>query len=177
MANYDSNKNQKKLLRAFYSSAIPGSTITFIGGTDNQYYKELVEENENLKKTGQQICVNILYGIPRKEISTYLSDSDIFVCTSKHEEYPVMLCEAAAKGLAVISSNVGHAKEMDGCIVAESIGEFIDAMRYLAQNPNVRYNNGKKLRQYAELHCRRQDKIRQFNDVIENTVYKRIKEC
>ena len=177
VANYDSNKNQKELLRAFYSSAIPGSTITFIGGTDNQYYKELVEENENLKKTGQQICVNILYGIPRKEISTYLSDSDIFVCTSKHEEYPVMLCEAAAKGLAVISSNVGHAREMDGCIVAESIEEFLDAMRYLAQNPDIRYNNGKKLRQYAELHCRRQDKIRQFNDVIENTVYKRIKEC
>ena len=37
--------------------------------------------------------------------------------------------------------NVGHAREMDGCIVAESIEEFIDAMRYLAQNPDIRYNN------------------------------------
>lgn len=172
VANYDSNKNQKELIQAFYLSNIPDSVLTFIGGTDNQYCRELVEENEKLKKSSQQVCVNILYGIPREKISNYLSESDVFVCTSKHEEYPVMLCEAAAKGLAIISSAVGHAREMDGCIVVENIEELTEAMRHLAQDPELRYNNGRKLHRYAEQHCRMEDKIKQFNDVIENGVVK-----
>ena len=61
---------------------------------------------------------------------------------------------------------------MVGCIVVENIEELTEAMRHLAQDPELRYNNGRKLHRYAEQHCRMEDKIKQFNDVIENGVVK-----
>lgn len=170
IANYDDNKNQKEVLETFYRAKLENANMVFVGGKNNEYYDELCELNRQKAAINSATDVQIIYGQSREKIRELLSESDVFVCGSKHEEFPVMLCEAAAKGLAIISSNVGHAKEMPGCIVVNNMNEMIEQMKVVAENVMLRKSNGMKLRHYAQQNCRIKDKISEFESMLEELV-------
>lgn len=170
VANYDDNKNQKEVLEAFYETHLENARMVFVGGKNNEYYRELCKLNKQKSIADRSRDVEIMYGLPRERIGELLSESDVFVCGSKHEEFPIMLCEAAAKGLAIISSNVGHAKEMPGCMVVENMDEMIEQMKDIAKNMMLRKDNGMKLRYYAQKNCRIKDKISEFETMLEELV-------
>ena len=159
VANFDNNKNQKSILRAFLKAALKNAELIFIGSSANEYYTELLQEYEEKGKRTESGRVLFLTGLQRQETAEQLRLSDVFVCGSRHEQYPLMLCEAAAKGLPIISTNVGHAAEMDGCIVVENMEEMTDKMKFLYERPEERLKRGKLLREYALEHYQIRDKV------------------
>lgn len=166
VANYDDNKNQLELINLFAEADISGSILTMIGGRDNEYYRQVCQRYLEKHNQNPSLQANILCGLSREEIGKKLSEADVFVCVSKHEEYPVMLCEAAAKGLAIISTDIGHASEMPGCIVARTQREFVQQMRRLQTDAQFRKALGTQLRGYAQEHCRIADKVEQFDNIL-----------
>lgn len=157
VANYDNNKNQKGVLEAFLEAGLDEAELVFIGSKANGYYEELLEKNE--QKNGQRKNISFLIGLERKEIAEQLTLADVFVCGSKKEEYPLMLCEAAAKGLPIISTNVGHVSEMQGCIVVKDMSDMARQIRRLYEEPQERWERGKMLRQYALNNYQIKDKV------------------
>lgn len=166
VANYDDNKNQLTLVKLFARAAIPGSVLTMIGSQDNEYFHQVCESCKNEQMHNADLQINVLFGLTREQIREKLGQADVFLCVSKHEEYPVMLCEAAAKGLAIISTDIGHASEMPGCIVAKTQEEFINQMKRLQKNAQLRKALGIQLRAYAKEHCRIADKVKQFDKIL-----------
>lgn len=165
VANYDANKNHMMLLHAFYKSAGDADSLTMIGGMGNDFYETLVAENEKLQKNSSDTRVKILFGVDRQGIRDALEDSDVFVCTSLHEEFPLMLCEAAAKGLGIISNNVGNASEFDGIVTFEDYEGLCGAIKEYTYSDRI--ENGRKLREYAENNFRIEDKVNSFLGYID----------
>lgn len=170
VANYDANKNHMMLLHAFYEAAKDTDTLTMIGGMGNDFYDALVEENNKLSNNGVDGRVKILFGLDRQGIRDAMEHSDVFVCTSLHEEFPLMLCEAAAKGLGIVSNNVGNASEFDGIVTFNNFNELCSAMRSYTHEHRI--ISGMKLREYAEKNFKIEDKVKMFLEYIEKVVTK-----
>jgi len=166
VANYDENKNQQMALEAFYKAITGDATLTLIGTKRNKYYQNLLGINCNLAKKYGNKGVSILVGISRDEIMCIEANSDVFICSSKHEEFPIMLCEAAAKGLAIISTNVGNISSFPNVDVVNDINEMADCITIYSNNRNKRVEAGESLRNYAQMHFREYDKINQFEKAL-----------
>ena len=166
VANYDSNKNQKFVLEAFYQSEIKNARLIFVGSKKNSYYKEVVELNSKLEREYGKRQIDFLYNQPRESIPDLLRDSDVFVCGSIKEEYPVMLCEAAAEGLPIISTRVGHAPTMPGCIVVDTQADMAAAMKMLCCNREERIIKGQLLQNYAKENYVIEEKVKWLDNKI-----------
>lgn len=164
IANYDANKNHMMLLHAFYEAAGYADTLTMIGSMGSDFYDALVKENNILSNDGEDTRVKILFGVDRQGIREALEYSDVFVCTSLHEEFPLMLCEAAAKGLGIISSDVGNASEFDGIVTFSDYNGLCSAIK--SYTYETRIVSGRKLRKYAEQNFRIDDKVKVFLEYI-----------
>ena len=166
VANYDSNKNQKYVLEAFYRSEIKDASMLFVGSKKNSYYQEVVDLNSMLEREYGKRQINFMYNQPRENIPDLLRASDVFVCGSIKEEYPIMLCEAAAEGLPVISTRVGHAASMPGIIVADTQEEMAAAMRTLYYNREERIKRGELLQNYAKENYVIDEKVKWLDEKI-----------
>ncbi|OOE93163.1 glycosyltransferase, partial [Salinivibrio sp. IB643] len=64
---------------------------------------------EELKESNKSSNVNFLGQVPNKDISYYLSQSDVLVVPSKnrYEGFPRVILEAWACGLPIVVTNVG----------------------------------------------------------------------
>ena len=91
------------------------------------------------------------------------------MCGSRKEQYPIMLCEAAAAGLAIISTKVGHAETMPGIETVDSETEMIDKIKQISEQKNERKQKSEQLRAYAKEHYRIKGKIDQFLEIINNS--------
>lgn len=168
VANYRERKNQKMILEAFYKADIPDAVMIFVGGQKNSYCDELILLNEELNNKYGKRMINILYGLNREQVYNIYDTSHVFIMGSSWEQYPMVLGEAGSMGMAIISTNVGHANALPGCILYETVDELAYNMRYLFFNPQKRKENGKKLRKYCEEHYRITEKIRWFEEEITN---------
>ena len=169
VANYDANKNHQMVLDAFYQADIRDSSrLILIGGHDNGFYQELIRKQKEMDQISGKWNVQILYGLQRNEIMKQLQNADVFVCASKHEEYPVMLCEAAAKGLAIISTDVGNADEFPEISLVHSVEEMAKQISLLDKDHALRIRKGTALRNFASANFHISDKVEAFNTVLEN---------
>lgn len=77
-----------------------------------------------------------------KDIATFNAGMDVICLTSKNEGTPVSLIEAQASSIPVISTNVGGVRDIvkDGetGFVVNNIAEFIEKLRYLIKNKEIR---------------------------------------
>lgn len=166
VANYDSNKNQKQVLKAFYLTHLKNVEIIFIGSYVNEYYDELLAADKFYKECGMNGKTFFMTGLSRNDIASHLEKADIFICGSKKEEYPIMLCEAAAKGLPIISTDVGHASQMMGSLIVHSYEEMSMAMKTLYNSKEERIKRGNELRKFALENYQIKDKIECFEKMI-----------
>lgn len=160
VANYNDNKNQKMVLQAFCKADMDNAKLVFAGFEENPYLDELRHfKDEHLKK-GDKKQVIFCVHLSRENIYQLYQRSDVFVCGSRSENAPIVHCEAAATGMAVISTPVGNVEQMDGIVIAADVEEMCAAMEKLAEHREEIGKRGKRLRQYVlQKKCRVSDKV------------------
>ena len=121
----------------------------YIIGGGNEQEKKIIE-NE-IVNNGVEDCV-IMLGM-KTNVYTYLAKSDLYVCTSYSESFPMVINEAKALGVPVLSNDFPSAKEsirdgVDGFLcqldnMAECINkQMLDPMKidkehYINENSSI----------------------------------------
>jgi glycosyltransferase involved in cell wall biosynthesis len=93
-------KGHDSLIKSYLSvkNHLPNSKLIIIG--DGPLRKELEQLIENLKLKNDVLLMGL-----RKNPYKYMAKSDIFVLSSKYEGFPIVLLEALACGLPIISTD------------------------------------------------------------------------
>lgn len=168
VANYMERKNQRYLLEAYRRATFQSETELIIVGNGSKSYmeglqryaKEIIEEDNTYK--------NIVFyrGITREEILKLYRTSQIFVLSAIWEESPIVIREAAACGMPVISTNVGDVSTIEGCRIVHSVDEMASAMAEYERDLNLRSKQGRMLRDWAMKHCRRSAAVDRLEQLI-----------
>ncbi len=111
VANYNENKNQELLIRAFAKAEIGKSKVIFVGSAETLYLSALRKTATELLRDNPEKRVEFNVGIDRDEIYELYKKADIYVCTSKSETFSLVLYEAAATGMPVVSTRVGNMRQ------------------------------------------------------------------
>ena len=122
VANYDDRKNQKMAIEEFLKSNIDNNIgFVFIGSQKNSYYHELERTIRRLRikynLSNNQKPILLLHNIDRKYVSSYVSNSLLYIMTSKWEAYPISIIEAMSCGVPYISTDVGIVRYFSGGVV------------------------------------------------------------
>lgn len=160
VANYNDNKNQDMLLKAFCEAEIENAVLQFAGFEENDYLAMLRKHVSMWLSPHSDKKVIFNVHLSREEIYKLYKESDVFVCTSRSENCPIVHCEAAAAGMAVISTDVGDVRLKDGIILVEDVVQLKEAMERLYADRDELYERGARLRAYMlGRKCRVQDKV------------------
>ena len=169
VSNYEELKNQKKILEAFYEADLPNARLDLIGSRENDYLNQLRDLNKKMRiQHGTSPEVNIWVGLSRQQVLEVYRNADIYVCASDQEVMSISLCEAAAGGLTILSTNVGHAAQIPGIHLFKTKDELVQLMKRIYDNPDLRKTSGKKAYEFAYNRYRTQDKV----EVLEMTLQK-----
>lgn len=165
VANYNDNKNQDMLLKAFCEANIESATLQMVGFEENDYLNMLREHLELWMPSNCTKKVIFNVHLSRSEIYTLYKESNVFVSTSKSENAPIVHCEAAATGMPVISTDVGDVSLKDGIILVKDEKQLKEAIERLWINRTEMSERGNRLREYMLTRkCRVVDKV----DWLEN---------
>lgn len=136
-------KNIQMLIKAFKNIKTKDTKLVIIGkGPDMNKLKNL--SNENVIFTGY---------LSDKDLLNYARGADIAILPSRAESWGLVIGEAMACKLPVISSNVGMAKELLGnnrgiVLKKETIKELTDKIDYLLNNREICKDMGVRSREH-----------------------------
>lgn len=160
VANYNQNKNQEMLIRAFAGAKIKKSRLDLVGFEENPYYEYL-----------QKVIQDELSGQPEKEVifHTHISREqvidlyrtcDVFTCSSRSEIYPIVAHEAAAAAMPIISTDVGIYAKITGAFIVHDVSQMREAMETLYYDAVERARRGQAAYEWVcGQGCRVQDKV------------------
>lgn len=165
VANFDTRKNQKMCLRAFYLAKLPDDfQMILIGSSKTDYYHELKKYEAQLEKQFGKRNVKILTDIPREEIARYVSEATFYVMSSRWEAFPISIVEAMAVGIPFISTDVGVTRYMPGGVIAKSVEDMAYWMEVLSTQVECCNKLGESGREYAQKQMTIEKKV----DELEN---------
>lgn len=164
VSSFEERKNQKLILEAFYEADMPNARLILIGSKNTAYYTELVRLNEELlrKHSLQNVHVDILCSLSREDVLKIYQQADVYVAASRWEAMSISLCEAAAAGLTILTTDVGHAAYIPGVFLCEGKEEFTQSMNLVYQNPKLREERGKLSYDYAKDNYRIDGKVKEL---------------
>lgn len=169
VSNYEDRKNQKLILEAYYEADLSGSRLILIGSKKNEYYQELLKENETFAETDHRCQkADIFAGLKREEVLNLYKEADIYLSASRWEAMSISICEAAAAGLTIISTDAGHVSDIPGVYLFHTKKELVEIMGKVYENPGLRAENGKKAYEYAVDKYRIQSKVDYLEQVLLN---------
>lgn len=166
VGNYCDRKNQALALTAFFDINLSDFGIIFIGSQKNDYCERLIDLNEKFQKKYGKRNVEILYGIPRKEISEYTKNAYACVISSNYEYYPITIIESLAAGNPFISTDVGIVKFLPGGVIANNKQEISYWMEFMAHNQEYTTELGLAGRNYALKNLRIEAKVNVLEKII-----------
>ena len=172
VSTYEERKNQKMILRAYCEANLPNSRLVLIGSSKTQYYQELVDMKEEMEKGGLNGHVDLWAGVTRDKVLEIYKTADIYVSASSWEAMSISICEAAAAGLLILSTNVGHAAQIPGVMLFEGEEELRKLMDKGYHNPEFRREKGLLVNAYAEENYRTQKKV----DLLESALLELMRE-
>lgn len=169
VSNYEDRKNQKLILEAYYEADIPDSRLILIGSKKNEYYQELLKENEIYVRTDHRCQKADLWaGIKREEVFELYKEADVYLSASRWEAMSISICEAAAAGLTIISTATGHVSDIPGVYLFDTKKELAGIMRKIYENPGLRIESGRKAYEYAQDKYRIQSKVEYLEQELLN---------
>ena len=142
ISRIDYQKNQKALLNLL--AADVDSHLLLIGPiTAPAYCEELKKQAEEMKVVKR---LTIIPGLPPTDmrLKAILHEAQVFVLPSIHEPFGIVVLEAWAAGLPVISSNAGGLKDFvvhkrNGLLFApDDMATLVENYRLLMGNPELR---------------------------------------
>ncbi len=167
VANYNQNKNQEMLIRAFTAAKIGESRLLLVGFEENTYYEHLQEViREEL--SGQREKEVVFYThVSRETVIGLYRTSDVFTCSSLSETYSIVAHEAAAAGMPIISTDVGIYAQITGAYIVHDVSQMREAMETLYYDAAERERRGQAAFEWVcGQGCRIQDKVDWFEQDI-----------
>lgn len=132
-------KNQLLSIKAIEMLRHHDIKLTIVGGgpllNECKKYVDEKKLSEHVKFTGAT-----------SEVNRFLSESNLFLMTSKDEGLPVAAQEAMAMGLPLILTDVGGCRELihdNGILIHPNIDEVVSAIQYFVDNPDKIMEYGK----------------------------------
>lgn len=172
VSNYEGRKNQKILLNAFGGANLPHARLVLIGSEENEYYHELVNMKTAFERNAHfHSKIDIWVSIPRAKVLELYKEADIYVSASSWEAMSISVCEAAAGGLQILSTDVGHVSKIPGVRLFETEEELAQLMIWAYENPDARRENGMYTNAYAEENYRIQKKVDMLEERIMSLLY------
>lgn len=160
VSTYEERKNQKMILRAYSKMAFSGTRLVLIGSRENAYYQELMEMKRKLEESDTfSGNIEIYVGIERERVLELYKSADIYVSASNWEAMSISLCEAAAGGLFILSTDVGHVSQIPGVQLFETEEELTELMWEACRDSEKRRTCGKLSYEYAEENYRIRKKV------------------
>ncbi|MCR4422823.1 MAG: glycosyltransferase [Exilispira sp.] len=176
IANLKPSKGFDLVIDSFYEafSKIKNldKVVLLIGGEGS--YRNSIQskiEKYNLKNN-----IILLGQLSRQEVEYILENSDCFVYGSEYETFGVVLAEALAKGVSVITTDckgpIDFINETNGIIVKErKIDEFSNALLNIYNNKN-RFDK-EKIKQFAFENLSETAFIERYKKLYEQTIIQR----
>lgn len=172
VSNYEGRKNQKVLLNAFGGANLPNARLVLIGSEENEYYHDLVNMKTAFERDAHfHSKIDIWVSIPRAKVLELYKEADIYVSASSWEAMSISVCEAAAGGLLILSTDVGHVSKIPGVRLFETEEELVQLMTWAYENPDARRENGMYANAYAEENYRIQKKVDMLEERIMSLLY------
>lgn len=125
VSNFDSRKNQKLLLEAYYKSEQTKTELVLVGSKKNSYSSYLNKLKEQYDKKYGERKVKILDNVPREKIAELVKESKIFLLGSKWEAFPIAITEAMAAKRPFISTDVGIVRFLPGGVTVKNLEEMV----------------------------------------------------
>jgi len=148
VGSLDENKNHRMLIEAFDTLNDPELTLTIIG--EGALHKELSELAAKLQCSER---IHFAGNIEYSQLPEFLSESDLLVHSSKYETFGVVIIEAFASGLPVVSTKCGGPEII---IASEKLGILCDhspeALSTAIHEAILKTWDRKYIREHAEEH-------------------------
>ncbi|PLS01511.1 glycosyltransferase family 4 protein [Neobacillus cucumis] len=108
--------------------------------------------NKYKSKIKKQLNKKVFFMGFQKNPETYFGISDIFVFPSSYETFSLVVHEAAASGLAILSTKVGGVEDLiddneNGLFIKRDSGDISKKLEYLLENPMLISDFGLKARE------------------------------
>lgn len=160
VSNYEKLKNQEIILQAYGELNLPNTRLLLIGSRRNPYYDHLLEIRQDFERNDKfQGKIDIRVGIKREEVLELYKDADVYIAASGAEVMSISICEAAAAGLLILSTDVGHASKVPGVLLFDGVEELKGLMQRAYKEPELRRENGMMANAYAQEKYRIQKKV------------------
>lgn len=166
VSTYEERKNQKMILRAYRDANLQGSRLVLIGSSKTPYYQELADMKAEMEREGFRGHVDLWAGITRDKVLEIYQTADIYVSASSWEAMSISICEAAAAGLLILSTDVGHVSKIPGVMLFQGEKELGELMDKGYHNPDLRREKGRLVNAYAEENYRTQKKVDQLENAL-----------
>lgn len=114
---------------------------------------------ENIRQRSIELALNsaVVFAGFSRDVSSWLSQADVLLISSRTEGMPMAMLEAMAAGLAVVSTPVGQIPQIINTAECGCLGrdtpELAAHLSSLATQPAYRSQLGNKGRVYVEKHC------------------------
>ena len=160
VSNYEKRKNQEMLINAYIAADLPNTRLVLIGSEENEYYHKLSEMKTRVEDTADfKGKIDIWVSIPRSKVLELYRQADVYVSASSWEAMSISICEAAAGGLLILSTDVGHVSQIPGVQLFETETELTRLMKQAYEDSDMRRQNGMQANAYAEENYRIQKKV------------------
>ena len=141
VASLTAGKGHERLLRAL--AAVPSRTWTLVcAGSLERDPATTAEVRALVARLGLEDHVVFVGELGDDDLAALYDRSDAFVSASEYETFGMAVAEAVARGLPVVVTNVGAAREIVGaggiCVEPGEHGLLVDALARLVTDPDTR---------------------------------------